>query len=479
MNIKWQINRALRFLIGVRNWKEVIYVLQNVNKNNVLKKLNSIGPGMCLAKWKQVTLHLGTGHTHSCHHPKTHKIPLDEIAVDPSALHNTSIKKCARQEMLTGGRPSECHYCWNVEDSAPEQVIVFSDRTLKSSEPWALPHFSEVMDAGAEKNINPSYLEVSFSNVCNFKCSYCNPEVSSKWMEEIKQQGPYPTSLNYNNLDWVKMQDKMPIPEKDDNPYTDAFWKWWPDLYPSLYTFRITGGEPLLSKHTFKVLDYIIANPNPKIELAINSNCVVPDALFDEFIAKIKIIEDTRAVRSFTLYTSCEAHGAKAEYIRHGLDYNKWLENCVKLLKEIPTAYFCIMSTYNAFSVTSYTDFLQDVLNLKRTFNNDQRIVMIDIPYLNYPNWMNVGILPTTYRNEIQKQLEFMKANSKDGFIPDEVNKLDRIQYLFNDKTDPILLKDFVAFCDEHDRRRGTNFAETFPEMMDFYNECKKLTLEI
>jgi hypothetical protein len=168
MNIKWQINRALRFLIGVRNWKEVIYVLQNVNKNNVLKKLNSIGPGMCLAKWKQVTLHLGTGHTHSCHHPETHKIPLDEIAKDPSALHNTSIKKCARQEMLTGGRPIECHYCWNVEDSAPEQVIVFSDRTLKSSEPWALRHFSEVMDAGAEKNINPSYLEVSFSNVCNF-----------------------------------------------------------------------------------------------------------------------------------------------------------------------------------------------------------------------------------------------------------------------------------------------------------------------
>ena len=63
MNINWQINRALKFLIGIKNWKKVNQVLHNINKKDVLKKLNKIGPGMCLAKWKQVTLHLSTGHT--------------------------------------------------------------------------------------------------------------------------------------------------------------------------------------------------------------------------------------------------------------------------------------------------------------------------------------------------------------------------------------------------------------------------------
>ena len=29
---------------------------------------------------------------------------------------------------------------------------------------------------------------------------------------------------------------------------------------------------------------------------------------------------------------------------------------------------------------------------------------------------------------------------------------------------------DFVAFVDEHDKRRGTNFLETFPEFAEFYN---------
>ena len=31
--------------------------------------------------------------------------------------------------MLQGGRPKECDYCWNVEDSNPDS---FSDRHLKS-----------------------------------------------------------------------------------------------------------------------------------------------------------------------------------------------------------------------------------------------------------------------------------------------------------------------------------------------------------
>ena len=51
-------------------------------------KLDKIGKGMCLAKWTQTTIHLQLGHTHSCHHPRTHKISTKEIARNPSALHN-------------------------------------------------------------------------------------------------------------------------------------------------------------------------------------------------------------------------------------------------------------------------------------------------------------------------------------------------------------------------------------------------------
>jgi organic radical activating enzyme len=298
--------------------------------------LDRTGPGMCLAKWLQVTLHLQNGHTHSCHHPNTHKIPLEEILEDPSALHNTKFKKEQRKMMMTGRRPEECHFCWQVEDSAPADSDIFSDRIYKSTDEWAgKSRYFDVMEAGWERNIKPTYLEVSFSHACNFKCSYCSPHISSKWMEEIEKFGGYPTTLQYNNLEHTTHQNKMPIPIKEHNPYVEAFWKWWPDVYPTLHTFRITGGEPLMSKDTFKVLDYIIENPNPNLELAINSNCVLPDKLFDKFIEKIKIIQETNAVKRFTLFTSAEAYGAKAEYIRHGMDYNIWLDNCNKFLSEV------------------------------------------------------------------------------------------------------------------------------------------------
>ena len=116
----------------------------------------------------------------------------------------------ARQKMLEGIRPKECDYCWIAED-ADTNSTTHSDRITKSSEDWATPYLKEVTNKSWTENSNPSYVEVSFSNVCNFKCSYCSPEISSKWLEEINEYGGYAgTSYNFNNLEGLK-QIKMLI----------------------------------------------------------------------------------------------------------------------------------------------------------------------------------------------------------------------------------------------------------------------------
>ena len=68
-------------------------------------KLNALSPSMCMAKWLQVSLHLPQGRTHSCYHPPTHPIPLDELKKDPNALHNTTFKLEERKQMKCGTRP--------------------------------------------------------------------------------------------------------------------------------------------------------------------------------------------------------------------------------------------------------------------------------------------------------------------------------------------------------------------------------------
>jgi organic radical activating enzyme len=455
-------------------------------KNN----LDTISSSFCAAKWKQVTIHLQNGHTHSCHHPMTHKVPLEELKGNPGALHNTSLKKEMRKQMLEGIRPPECGYCWKVEDNSKS----LSDRIYKSSEKWAAPYIPDIVNKPWDDNVAPSYVEVNFGNVCNFKCSYCAPHISSKWMDEVQQYGGYPTSTNFNDLTWIKKSNLMPIPNNQSNPYVDSFWEWWPTIYSTVGHFRITGGEPLLNKNTFKVLDYIIENPNLNLELSINSNMCPPDDLMDKFIDKIKIIINEKKVKACTIYTSAEAYGRHAEYIRFGMDYNLWMSNIERVLKEVPGSRFGIMSTYNALSIISYKEFLKDILRLKTEYYKEEynfSPVVLDIPYLRHPFHQTIFVLTKDFNPYIEDQLTFMYQNLENknwkktrfmGFFEYEATNLKRIHELAisyhsnplpNDATKN--QKDFSIFFDEHDRRRGTNFLETFPEMSDFKSYCKQL----
>jgi len=455
--------------------------------NNVKKELDDVSESFCVAKWKQVTMHLQNGHTHSCHHPATHYVPVEEIRRNPTALHNSEFKKEQRKLMLLGKRPSECDYCWRVEDTPGNH---YSDRIYKSAdETWARPYINDIVNKPWDDNVDPSYVEVSFGNVCNFKCSYCAPHISSQWMEEIERHGPYPTTHKFNNLTWIKEQNQMPIPNNQENPYVDAFWEWFPTMYKELKYFRITGGEPLLNKNTFKVLDYIIANPNPDLEVAINTNMNPPEELFNKFLEKLKIIFNEKKVKQIKLFTSAEAHGKQSEYIRHGMDYNLWLKNIHRVYEEIPGFQFTIMSTYNLLSVTTYIPFLQDMLDIKKKYGTvDYSPLLLDIPYLRYPEHQTIFLLEEEQIEMIREQVTFMYQNleSKEwselanrGFYQSEADKLKRIytmaknsatntnEYTFTNR------EDFVKFVDEHDKRRGTNFLETFPELTNFYNKYK------
>lgn len=77
---------------------------------------SKLGNSLCLAKWKQVSLHLPTGLNNSCYHPPLHPIPVEGLDINPGQLHNTPYKKQQRKIMLRNERPAECQYCWNMED---------------------------------------------------------------------------------------------------------------------------------------------------------------------------------------------------------------------------------------------------------------------------------------------------------------------------------------------------------------------------
>lgn len=438
------------------------------------KKLDTVGPGFCLAKWEQVTLHLHNGTTHSCYHPMVHKIPLDELKNNPSAIHNTFYKKLQRKEMLEGGRPEECSFCWNIEDSSNE---CYSDRLYKSST-LAPENFEKIKNLDWKGDYNPAYVEVSFNNLCNMACCYCSPIVSSRYMEEIKKYGGYYITINnypHAILHDLKIYgDKLPIDKNKHNPYIEAFWKWFPELYKTLKNFRITGGEPLINKNTYLVLDKILENPKEDLQLSINSNLSIPESYFTIFLKYLDKIQDSVLKDNFILYTSLESTAKQAEYVRYGLDYNKWLKYVNKLIDEYDIK-ISIMCTYNALSVSSFLDFLKLVKKFK--IRKPSKF-FVDVPYLELPKFMSVLVLDKEFFiPKLNEQVDFVLNN--DIFTLDEKNRIKQISDFYNHFHNNLneqelkdLKKSFYSFFKEYDKRRNLNFLEIFPEYESFWKQC-------
>ena len=435
----------------------------------VKEELDSIGCGMCLAKWTQVTIHLGPGITHSCHHVGAHKIPLDELKNNPNALHNTIEKKMRRKEMREGKRPKECDYCWRIEDNTQE----YSDRVWKSAANWSQVDKELIFNSDPMDDIYPRYVEVSFSNVCNFKCSYCGPAFSSKWTEEIKSKGPYRLyQTHYNGI----KESEVSYPNREDNPYIEAFWKWFPEAVKHMYTFRITGGEPLLSKHTFKVIDYLLANPQPHLHFAINTNACPPGDLWETFVKKIKQLEENKSIKYFSLYSSAESFGEHAEYSRDGMDWELFSKNLRYFLDNTNTSELMLMSAVNMLGLPSLTTYLRFVSKLKK--GNVNRIVA-DFAYVRHPEFLDIKIADKiTIDKYLKPSIQYI-INKKEKFSDYEYIKLNRIyeDCVARFKKDIDVSKErlqFLQFIKEYDKRRGKNFTEVFPEYNNFVKVCEK-----
>ena len=430
----------------------------------------------CAAKWLNATIWLGSGSTTSCHHPPAHDIPLDELKDNYTAIHNTKHKKLMRKMMIEGERPRECEYCWKIEDIGKDNV---SDRTFKTII-YKDEELDDIYQRSWDHNAELKTLEISFDRVCNLACSYCNASFSTTWARDIKKHGAYQNLVSdgaaafQQDGSWVE-----PYKDEKDNPYIKAFWQWWDNgLSTSLDELRITGGEPLMSGNTWKLLDWFNTQ-NSKMRFAINSNLIAKDEIID------RLIEKTKNIHEFHLYTSCEAVGNQAEYIRDGLDYRVWKKNITRVLEEGNCRGVHIMMTINSLCLFTITDFFDEVLEMKSKYDRNPTV---SVNLLRFPSFQSPLALPDHIKDHCKINLERWYDKNKNDVRLHEFERasIERlIDYLIvvdaphrRTSNKITLWRDFKSFYRQYDQRRGKDI-NIFPDILtDWLSQLPETKLD-
>ena len=432
----------------------------------------------CGAKWYNATIWLGSGQTTSCHHPLPHQVSIEAVEANPKALHNTPEKKHQRAQMQQGERPSGCEYCWKIEDMHKDTVgdvaEPISDRVYKTVI-YSDKDLDEAFRTPADQDVDLQTLEIAFDRTCQFACSYCNPAFSSTWVKDIKQHGAYTNLVSDGRNHFTHTHDSSQLYKfGETNPYVEAFHKWWEtDLHRTLKELRITGGEPLMSAETWKLIEWFKTNKGKsKTRLAINSNLGTAVDV-DRLLATIDGVE-------VDLYTSNESMGLHAEYIRDGLVFDDWANNVERLLQSYKFRGLHVMCTINALCLDSLPDFLEMIMNWKREYGKDA--VNFSLNILRFPSFQSLTVLPDTARQDhLSKLIEFATRYQTTNY--DEMHEFEYNQFIrlldyirevnqahSEAMSQSILQRDFKNFYAQYDRRRGKDFCATFPNLADWYN---------
>lgn len=435
--------------------------------------LNKVSKTFCLAKYDQFTVHIHQAIVHSCHLSQTKNITEDMIENAFSYFNFKEIKEL-RKDMKNGKQISDCTYCWKIENNSN----LNSERHIKS---FSLQdRFEEIKDMSPDDDIIPSYLELSFSSVCNFKCSYCNLNFSTRWKADLLEHGDFNVPGGHNQMSYLFKHD---IKGNDVQGLIDKFWGHFPEILKNLKTLRITGGEPTLQNELYtNILDYIIENPQPNLELSINTNLGAPKKIIDKFISKLKIIESEKKVKHINIFTSCDTSGSHAEFIREGLDYEYWKNNCYYLLRELNDANINIMCTVNNLCLSeNFVNFIHDIYDMTefsigrkraRTYFNTEILMVPVFQAIDFLDYDLFEPIITKIENEL-KRMKMQKNENKiiisKGFTAIEVERFLRVKKIImsnkeNDDAKYKLKKNLVKYIKEIGRRNNKNYLEIFKD---------------
>lgn len=266
-------------------------------------------------------------------------------------------------------------------------------------------------------SILPRYLDISFSNTCNYDCVMCNPYNSSKWEQFYKN--------NKNRFSFLSGHPLFNFDKMDSISYDqiDDIIKNWG---PTLERVTVKGGEPFYDK---KALYFIkrIAEVNPNLSLSFSTNGSILNDDILKTLLRFKNVAPT---------LSCDGIGKVYEWIRGG-SWETYYNNMKTFSQHFhrSTVISVCLSVYNFLSMEELLDLLTD-------HGLRWQILVATNTYLNY--------------NHIPKSIY-------DKIMPN-LTKKHNVQFPWT-KQEDFKYNNFIKFTEILNQRRGFNIQDIVPEL--------------
>lgn len=404
-------------------------------------KKHKLPDPVCLYKWGWSTVRLFLGETNSCHRVETDRITPETYA----DFHNTPAKIEDRTKMLNGQWPGRgCEYCKKLED-----VGAVSDRLQLNKEKRS-KNLYPINTSKTNVKLIPTMVEVYFNNVCNMACIYCSSDYSTVWEAEDKKFG-LKRPVDVDEFECNKVQYPAMLA---------AHWQWLKDNCHGIKEYNILGGEPFFQQELEQNIDFFLNNPCPDLHFTVLSNLKVDKNKFKRILDKIQSLLDKKHIKSFALVCSLDCWGPQAEYIRNGLNMNKWEENFNILLNDYPDFDLHIHSVLMSLTLDTLPDLISKIVEW-----NKLRRVGHSINFVEGKPEMMPGIFPKGhFTQQFDQAVKFLKHKVA-------INKLRGYERLI-DSTEPSpeLVAKLKQTLDELDIRRATNWRTLWP-WLDQYKD--------
>jgi MoaA/NifB/PqqE/SkfB family radical SAM enzyme len=322
--------------------------------------MQKISQTFCPAKWDELYVSFEMNYAYACCRSTTTKFTNQ---VDEFILKE-------KENLLNDIQDPSCKYCWQAEKASNTSL---RHRYLDKFDTSTYPQYQL-------NQVTPKLLQISLGNECNFQCTYCSPKFSSQWQHDVSKQ-PYRV---FTDRFFYGIDEKQPDALNKSIEYLKTF--------DQIEKLDIIGGEPLINKKFFTVLDSVKSQ-----SLHFCTNLSVKQSVLEQILARCNNYTNVN------ITVSLDATDKIAEFVRHGLIFNEFDSNLNYLIANRPANVKLVLNS----AVTSVT--IRDLENFSSYVIPKLPNLIWNLVYCIDPRIQTLETLPDQYKPEILKTLEKIK----------------------------------------------------------------------